>query len=175
MYLNKRDSRKSRLYRWEYRVLPDVIKKYGKTERHFKFTLAGCKFLIDEAITLYNNSWMIPPNVVKGRKNADATATRVEVSLPEWAHVPAVVLHEVAHTIHINLMIDNYISADQAAHGPEFCRIFAILLSKYYKVPVGKITKSMRKAGCKVAGNLDWLQPPNSTTLWKKKQLTYKA
>jgi hypothetical protein len=143
--VRKRDSQRSKLYRWENEAFTG---KYGEV-----LSLEECRVLAHEAIARYG--FTRQPVIKDGRGHRNATGSIHEIVLPKWARNKLVVLHEAAHAI-VSLLKErhNVPAGTWASHGPEFARVLTSLLDAYKvsaKTPGISAQSLARKAGVKVA------------------------
>jgi hypothetical protein len=110
-----RDQQKSKVYTWEQGF---------RDKEADKMSLAECKLLIKKAVSHYR---LKEPRLADGRgcRNALYSAHKYTITLPKWARMPEVVLHETAH------LITGHLFREAPAHGREFVGVFMYLLSKY--------------------------------------------
>ena len=127
-----RDTQRSKVYSWE-------CKQY-QGDLASKLTLDQCETLTHKAFYRYRPA-NTPPRITDGRGTRRAMAYgSYKISLPVWARMPAIVLHEVAHSL---------TSTQYAWHGPEFMRLMCDL----WKWHTGQdYVRNAKDAGLKVAG-----------------------
>jgi hypothetical protein len=150
--MRPRDTQRERLYRWErdFHVgqspltLKQVEKLVAKVARHYG---------------------AVAPRVKdgRGRSNAGWIVGQYALTLPKWARIQVVALHECAHWI-----TDRLHTRNVAIHGREFLATFMYLLAKFGGLSLAELTASARNAGldfsspaaCRPAGGRRILDRP---------------
>lgn len=119
-----RDSQRSRVYAADHSLdsfgrletVPEIerfVSKLWKSERFKKaFSVAS--------------SWHCgQPKVKDGRRRRRARGNYYEISMPRWSRTIGVVVHELAHTVH---MREYGSHCRGAAHGWEYCSVYLRLV-----------------------------------------------
>lgn len=122
MVQRKRDSQRSKVYKWGWALYPYS----GSAEYKGTLTLAECADLAGEALASYSAIGISMPLIRPGRGVKIARGGEHYLVLPIWARQEETVLHEVAHSI-----MQRIGKGSDAAHGPEFARICVELWSRY--------------------------------------------
>jgi hypothetical protein len=137
-YRRPYDKQRQRVYDWERSAIPDF---YGYNSA--SLTLQECRELVELVCEDYGSKH---PMVVLGRGKT-AWGGMVKLTLPTWAHVPAVVLHELTH----NLVSNHTTGIGVVGHGPEFVRLFIELLVAYMGLSKTELRAAARNHKVKVA------------------------
>lgn len=133
--MNKEKTRKRK-----YRQRPGVrrdrqrVKYYRFEEQAYKplckdpLTIEQCRDLVAQVWSDYGIRIRRPAVQLSGRRYARATyyGDRHEITLPRWALLRWVVLHEVAHAL-----IDQILGFDSEPHGARFAGLHLDLLIRY--------------------------------------------
>lgn len=84
-------------------------------------TVADCQAYVDAVCEAEG----VPTHrITDGRRARSASALwDGSIRLPRWARTRPVILHELAHHLR---------PSGTAGHGPEFCRVYLVLLARYY-------------------------------------------
>jgi hypothetical protein len=182
-----RDSQRVKVYRWERANIPGwhvgdwravPVRRYrtgdgGETTFYRQrirideeMTLDECSALIERVWAAYRPNVTRLPTVTPGHNARRATGWRDRIDLPRWARQPAVILHEVAHSLQPPV---RWVEGEPgehlvpvAWHGPEFVRLYIELLVRYH-VPAramrGELLRSARVARIRVGRLQDCLKP----------------
>lgn len=119
----RRDTQRSRVYKCD-RILMATAGKLPEVrdvERFVKKVFASKR--VQDAFPVAAR-WAIP-QVKDGRARTRACGGETSIAIPRWARDEAVVLHELAHTIHLR---DGGRRGDEAYHGWRFCAIYLKLV-----------------------------------------------
>lgn len=187
-----RDSQRTKVYRWEGASIPGIqtgdwvavpVRTYHTDDGEEmtvyqqrcriddEMSLAECTALVTKVWADYRPDALHTPKVTPGYMARRATGCRDRINLPRWARQPAVILHEVAHSLSpplcwgirdgVHLPAGGDV-VPVAWHGPEFMRLFIELLVRYH-LPArgirGELLRSARAARIKVGRLQDCLKP----------------
>jgi len=139
-----RDNQRSKVYKAENAIWS----KDGDGD----MTIQEIEGLLDEIWEnrLIHNEFMPfrhRPQVADGRGCRKARGGADRITMPKWARRRWVVLHEAAHSVHIQGS-----SPLEAYHGPEFCKIYLRLVEIYMGFEARqKLAASFRKHRVKIA------------------------
>ena len=132
----KRDSQKSKVYRWENSVVAPFSKGAIPFEKAQAFV---------DGVWLAHG-WLYPPQVElmpKQAKRVFATGSRARLRLrestPDW-----IILHEIAHTLTSNE------DGRSDGHGADYVGVYIKLLDKVLNVPTLMCLYTLKQAGVKV-------------------------
>ena len=151
----KRDSQRTKLYKWESTFF-DAVKR---TDKGWKKTpLAKLKEIaatIIEHFKIPKDKVHVTTGSTKSEKKLGVTQSfrdDVTTETPNYTIInvfdstPDTLIHELAHLIaHYR-----YAKGEAAGHGPEFCGIYAHTLGLFAKFEEEAVIKSMTAAGLKV-------------------------
>ena len=140
-----RDFQRSRVYAWDKKFWP-----VNPSARHM-LTESDAQRLVDKWWAQYMGSGSLnPPLVVLRRGINRGFYSRFgglggrkkphSINLPDWAMFPEYLIHEVAHSLVVNI-----------AHGAEFVRVLIDLHSVAFGSDWRELERSAVQAGLKVA------------------------
>lgn len=194
-----RDSQRAKVYRWE-KSIPGLqtgawvavpVRTYrtddGETSVFYRqrcqiedeMSMAECAALVARVWADYRPEVLRLPTVTPGSGARMASGWRDRINLPRWARQPAVILHEVAHSLQ---PLVRWIEPDGTTylpdgttylpdggevvslpwHGPEFVRLFIELLVRYHAPARGMrgvLLRTARAAKIKVGRLQDCPKP----------------
>lgn len=124
--VRKRDFQKSAVYLWE-QSLPGFKRDFDGPQMPIEW----CTHLVFDVWRSYFPG-EAPPVVKHKRGGGNATGWDEEIALPSWAWRRSIVLHETAHALIHKYQLKEYGGRfAYAAHGPEFARLLACLLTAW--------------------------------------------
>lgn len=117
-----RDSQRQKVYTAQ-RVIENETRKGSPELQDIKACQAWVDRVCQEA--WFQRRWgRFRFTVVAGRGGGRANTAMHQISLGTWARQPAVILHEMAHILHLKV----YEHRNDAPHGREFCGVFLTLV-----------------------------------------------